>query len=300
MNGMQKVPTSWKTGLQRMAPGVYAYIQAGGLNVSNAGLVVGDDEALVVDALYVRPMTQAFQESIRKATRKPVRKIVCTHHHADHTLGLTWFDKDIPIIAHRYMRERMVETGLDLAHYRGVNPEHAGELKNLKQRFPTIAYEGGMTLRLGKRVVELHHLGHAHSKGDTVVYLPKERVLFTGDICFHFVTPATFDGHISGWIRIAEKILKTFSIERVVPGHGPPGDKGALQETLGYLRLVRREAKKRFEKGMPPMRAAREIPLGRYADWMKPDRVEQAVMKLYNEFKGRGGQGISLHDARGG
>ena len=89
MAGMQKVPTSWKTGLQRMAPGVYAYIQAGGLNVSNAGLVVGDDEALVVDALYVRPMTQAFQESIRKATRKPVRKIACTHHHADHTLGLT-------------------------------------------------------------------------------------------------------------------------------------------------------------------------------------------------------------------
>ena len=70
MNGMQKVPTSWKTGLQRMAPGVYAYIQAGGLNVSNAGLVVGDDEALVVDALYVRPMTQAFQECDPKGDPK--------------------------------------------------------------------------------------------------------------------------------------------------------------------------------------------------------------------------------------
>ena len=107
--------------------GVYAYIQAGGLNVSNAGLIVGDDaSALVIDSLYVRPMTQAFQESIRKATRKPVRKIVCTHHHADHTLGLIWFERDIPVIAHRHMRERMVETGLDLAHYRGVNPEYAG------------------------------------------------------------------------------------------------------------------------------------------------------------------------------
>ena len=129
----------------------------------------------------------------------------------------------------------MVETGLDLAHYRGVNPEHAGELKNLKQRFPTIAYEGGMTLRLGKRVVELHHLGHAHSKGDTVVYLPKERVLFTGDICFHFVTPATFDGHISGWIRIAEKILKTFSIERVRSGARAAGRQGGASGDLGVL-----------------------------------------------------------------
>ena len=139
---MQRAPTSWKTGLQRVARGVYAYIQAGGLNVSNAGLIVGDDEALVVDALYVRPMTQAFQEAIRKATRKPVRKIVCTHHHADHTLGLIWFDKDIPVIAHRYMRERMIETGLDLAHYPGVNPEYANELKRLRQRFPDVTYEG--------------------------------------------------------------------------------------------------------------------------------------------------------------
>ena len=63
---------------------------------------------------------------------------------------------------------------------------------------------------------------------------------------------------------------------------------------------MRREAKKRFEKGVPAKRAAREIPLGVYVEWMKPDRVEQAVMKLYNEFKGRGEQGISLHDARGG
>ncbi|MCE2451351.1 MAG: MBL fold metallo-hydrolase, partial [Nitrospinae bacterium] len=159
----RKIPASWKTGLQRMAPGVYAYIQGGGLNVSNAGLIVGDSEALVIDSLYVRPMTQAFQEAIHKATRKPVRKIVCTHHHADHTLGLAWFDRDILVIAHRYMRERMIETGLDLAHYRGVNPEYAGELKRLKPRFPDVTYEGGMTLRLGKRVVELHHLGHAHS-----------------------------------------------------------------------------------------------------------------------------------------
>ena len=147
-----------------------------------------------------------FQER-SKATRKPVRKIVCTHHHADHTLGLTWFDKDIPVIAHRYMRERMIETGLDLAHYRGVNPEYAGELKRLKPRFPDVTYEGSMTLRLGKRVVELHHLGHAHSKGDTVVYLPEERVLFTGNL--FTTTPAPFDAHIADTMRT---IIKPWSI----------------------------------------------------------------------------------------
>lgn len=296
----RQMPSRWKTGLRRVAPGVYAYVQAGGLNVSNAGLVVGDRDALVVDALYAPSMTRAFQRAIQKATRKPVRRIVCTHHHADHTLGLVRFDRDVPVIAHRRTCERMLETGLDLAHYRSVNPEYADELKGLKQRLPDVVYEGGMTLHLGRRAVELHHLGHAHSAGDTLVWLPKERVLFTGDVCFHLVTPATFDGHVGGWIRIAGKILKTFPVETIVPGHGPPGDARALRETLGYLRLVRREAKKRFEKGTPARHAAREIPLGAYAGWMKPDRVEQAVMKLYNEFRGKGERGISLHAARGG
>ncbi len=296
----QQSPPRWKTGLRRLAPGVYAYVQGGGLNVSNAGLVVGAADALVIDALYVRSMTRAFQCAIARATRKPVGRIVCTHHHADHTLGLAWFEREVPVIAHRHMRERMRETGLDLAHYRSVNPEYAAELRGLRQRLPDVTYERKMTLHLGRRVVELHHLGHAHSKGDTIVYLPAEEILFTGDVCFHLVTPATFDAHVGGWIRIAEKILQTFSIRALVPGHGPPGDADALRATLGYLRLVRREARKRFDAGTPARRAAREIPLGRYAEWMKPDRVEQAVMKLYNEFRGRGEEGISLHDARGG
>lgn len=182
---MRAIPSGWKTGLRRVAPGVFAYVQAGGLNVSNAGLVVGDR-----DALYARSMTQAFQRAIQRATRKQVRRIVCTHHHADHTLGLVWFEGDIPVVAHRRMRERMLETGLDLAHYRNVNPEYADELKGLRQCLPDVVYEGGMTIHLGRRAVELHHPGHAHSAGDTFVWLPKERVLFSGDVCFHLVTPA--------------------------------------------------------------------------------------------------------------
>ncbi len=73
-----------------------------------------------------------------------------------------------------------------------------------------------------------------------------------------------------------------------------------LEEVLGYLSLIRREAKKRFRAGMPAQKAATEIRLGTYAEWMKPDRVEQAVMKLYNEFRGEDEKLISLDDARGG
>jgi len=78
------------------------------------------------------------------------------------------------------------------------------------------------------------------------------------------------------------------------------GDRRALEETLGYLELVRREARRRFRDGVSARRAARDIPLGTYAGWQKPDRIEQAVMKLYNEFRSRAEKGISLHAARGG
>lgn len=296
----RRVKKSWDTGLIDIGKGCYAYIQSGGLNVSNAGLVVGPDSCLVIDTLYVKPMTQAFKRSIRKVTKKPVGQIVCTHHHADHTLGLNWFPRDIPVIAHRYMRERMIETGLDLAHYRRVNPEHKEHLRGLKQHLPTHTYDGSMTLYLGDRRVELHNLGHAHSKGDTMVYLPKEKILYSGDFCFNFVTPATFDAHIGNWIRKARLVLKTFPLKTVVPGHGPVGDRRIIEDMADYLSLVQREARKHYKAGTPAKRAAPEIPLGVYADWMKPDRVEQAVMKLYNEFRGQADKGISLDAAKGG
>ena len=297
---MRKVEKNWQTGLIGVGKGCYGYIQTGGLNISNAGLVVGADSCLVIDTLYVKPMAQAFQRSIRKVTKKPIGQIVYTHHHADHTLGSNFFPKKIPIIAHRHMRERMEETGLDLAHYRRVNPEYVEHLKGLDHRYPTYIYEGAMTLDLGGVETELHHFGHGHSKGDTIVYVPTAGVLYSGDCCFNFVTPATFDADIGNWIRTTQRILKAFNFKTVVPGHGPVGDRRAVEEMLGYLKLVHREAKKRFKQGMTARHAAKDIPLGHYGDWMKPDRVEQAVMKLFNEFKGARNKVISLDAARGG
>ena len=124
----RKIQKTWKTGLTSIGNDCYAYIQTGGLNVSNAGLIVGPDSYLVIDTLFVKPMTEAFKSSILEVTDKPLNSIICTHHHADHTLGLAWFPRDIPVIAHEHMRERMIESGLDLAHFCEGNPEYAVHL----------------------------------------------------------------------------------------------------------------------------------------------------------------------------
>ena len=94
----RKIEKTWKTGLIDIGNDCYAYIQTGGLNVSNAGLVLGPDSYLVIDTLFVKPMTEAFKRSILKVTDKPLNSIICTHHHADHTLGLAWFSRDLSLI----------------------------------------------------------------------------------------------------------------------------------------------------------------------------------------------------------
>ena len=290
----------WKTELREVGDGCFAYVQAGGgLNVSNAGLLVGPDDAVAIDALYVQHMTRAFQRQIRRVTRKPLRRVVSTHHHADHTLGLAWFPPDVSIIAHANQRREMQRAGLDLAHFREVNPEFADELVDVPQRFATTVFERSLTLYLGDRLVQLIHPGHAHSKGDTLIYVPDARVLYTGDVCFNQVTPATFDGNIGNWIRVARRIRK-MDLTTIVPGHGPVGDRGTMDDLLGYFTHVRREAKRRFDHGMTPKRAARDIPLKEYQGWIKPDRVEQTVRKLYQEFRGDPGKPLSLRAARGG
>jgi hypothetical protein len=89
-------------------------------------------------------------------------------------------------------------------------------------------------------------------------------------------------------------------VKTLVPGHGPVGNRQTLKDMLGYLKLVRREARKRFRAGMSARRAAADIRLGEYADWQKPDRLLPTVVKLYQEFRGKPGRGLSLRAARGG
>jgi glyoxylase-like metal-dependent hydrolase (beta-lactamase superfamily II) len=124
----------------------------------------------------------------------------------------------------------------------------------------------------------------AHTVGDATVFLPRERILFAGDIAFHYVTPLAFQGHIGNWIKAATRLL-AFEADVIVPGHGPVGTKKDLAHMRDYLTLVRREARKRFEVGMPAEEAARDVKLGVYASWSDAERVLPNVLRCYQEFR---------------
>ncbi len=295
----RSIPT-WDTAMKEVGDNCFAYVQAtGDLNISNAGLIVGPDRAIAVDALYVRSMTRAFQRAIRHVTDRRVQQIVSTHYHADHTLGLNWFKPDVQIIAHPNNRRATERTPLDLAYLREITPHFADELWDLEHRLPTATFTDSMSLYLGDRRIELLHLGHGHTTGDVLIYVPDAQLLYAGDVCFSYVTPATDDSNVSNWIRILEQIL-AMKVRTIVPGHGPIGNRRSIETLIDYFKLVRREARRRYRSGMSARRAAADIPLGPYAEWVKPDRVETTVAKLYREFRGNVAKRVSPRAAHGG
>lgn len=282
---MASVVRDWKTGLVEVGPKVFAYVQATGESgVSNAGLIVGGDSAMAVDALMLPSMTRRYVQAIRKATRKPIAHLVNTHHHLDHTGGNRFF-KGATIVSHARCREALAPGFPPVPLLQRFMPHFAREFPLLKLSLPTVTFEDRMVIHDGQREIHLWHPGYqAHTVGDAVVHLPKEKILFAGDIAFYYVTPLAFQGHVGNWIKAANRLL-AFDADVIVPGHGPIGTKADLRKMRNYLSLLRREAKKRFDAGMPVEAAARDIKLGVYSRWREAERILPNVMRCYQEFR---------------
>jgi glyoxylase-like metal-dependent hydrolase (beta-lactamase superfamily II) len=282
----RSTPKEWRTGLIEVAPNVFGYVQGSGVTgVSNGGLIVGDEAAIAVDALFVPSMTRKYVRAIRKATKNPVSHLINTHHHIDHIGGNQFFAQS-EIVAHVNCREEMIRVGIPVERVRRFIPQFADEIADIRLTLPETVYAGQMTLYQGERAIELLYMGPAHTPDDTLVYLPKEKVLFAGDVAFHYVVPGPFDCHVSGWIRVADRIAD-MDVDVIVPGHGPIGTKKELREMRDYLALVRREARKSFRAGEPAEEAARNLKVGGYyTQWSTPQRLPIMVQRLYMELEG--------------
>ena len=277
---------SWKPGLQEIAPNVFAYLHSPvGSHICNSGFIVGDEGVMVVDAMMVASMVRPYIEEIRKVTSKPIKYLVNTHHHVDHALG-NQFYLPAEVVSHRGCREALISRGVNVESLSQGWPQYRDDWAQTRLTPASITYEDKMVVHLGDRVIELLHPGPAHTYGDTLVYLPKEKVLFTGDVAFHYLTPLARDGHISNWIRVGNRILKHLDVTTLMPGHGPVTGKEVVSTTLRYLRLIKRTSRSYFQRGASVEEASRGVRLGEYADWDEPERVMVNVERMYQEFRG--------------
>jgi glyoxylase-like metal-dependent hydrolase (beta-lactamase superfamily II) len=207
-----------KVSFDRLSEHAYAYTAEGD---PNTGIVVGDDAVLVIDTQATPVMAQDVIRRIREVTDKPIRYVVLSHYHAVRVLGASAYRPE-HIIASRDTYELIVERG---------EADMKSEIERFPRLFravesvpgltwPTLVFEQRLTLSLGKLAVEIMQLGRGHTKGDTVVWLPQEQILFSGDLVEYGATPYTGDAYLTDWPATLDA-LAALKPEKLVPGRGP-------------------------------------------------------------------------------
>jgi glyoxylase-like metal-dependent hydrolase (beta-lactamase superfamily II) len=283
-------PPTWETELKEVAPDVYAYIQAGGpgrdnASVANAGIVVGDRSVAVIDTLTAPLHAKAFIAAIRRITDKPFSHVFLTHHHPDHINGTQYFD-GAEVLSHPYCRDEIVKAVN--AGGPALWPKRTGWADGTEPRrivAPTATFDGRMTYRFGRTVLELYPMVPAHTYGDIVAWLPQHKVLFVGDIGFFYVAPWCQNAHPSKWIDACDAIGR-MDVQTIVAGHGPLGGKAELADMRDYLALLKNESRRRYDAKMSAGAAAADIRLGKYDNWIGPERIVLDVQRCYDEFAG--------------
>lgn len=291
---------SYTKGLHDLGNSVYAYLQPDGTwGWSNAGLITDGSASLLIDTLYDLKLTREMLDTMRRSIRSAqhIDTVVNTHANGDHCFG-NQLVAGAEIIASRNSAEEMPEQPpqlmaalLQQAPQLGVLGEFiihafgAFDYEGITQTLPTTTFDGSLTIQVGDKLVHLLEVGPAHTRGDTLVHIPSDKTIFTGDILFIGGHPIMWAGPTRNWLNALDLIL-TLDVETIVPGHGPITDKRGVAELKGYFEYVYEETRKRFEAGMEAQEAARDIPLDRYASWTDGERIAVNVLSIYRELSG--------------
>jgi cyclase len=268
--------------ITEVSDGVYAYIQPDGTWwINNTGFLTGPQGVISIDACATRRRTQAYLDAIASVTRAPVRALINTHHHGDHTFGNCLFP-GAAIIAHERARDEAIAFGppRELPFWDGPD---WGEL-TLDP--PFITYADQITVHAGDLRAEVRHVGTAaHTTNDSVVWIPERSVLFCGDLIFNGGTPFVLMGSVAGAIDVLQQVITPLGARTIVPGHGPVFT-GAepIEQTMDYLRFVQQTAAGGQAAGLTPLEAARGADLGQFAQWPDAERIVGNLHRAYAEL----------------
>jgi cyclase len=291
---------SYSRGLQEVGDGLYAYLQPdGSWGWSNAGLVVDGERTLLIDTLFDLELTEQMLRTMRDAVPAAARidTLVNTHANGDHCYG-NQLMRDARIVASERTAAEMTELPPAAMAALVEQAPNMGELgaffldcfgafdfRGIELVLPEETFSGELAMQVGGRALRLIEVGPAHTRGDTLVHVPSERVLFSGDILFSGAHPIAWAGPVSNWIAACDRIL-ALDIDVIVPGHGPLAGLDAVRELKAYFEYLYSEARARYAEGMTALAAARSISLDRWADWGDSERLVVNIANIYGELAG--------------
>ena len=266
--------------LQEVADGIWAYVQPdGSWGLNNTGFLVGSDGVVVIDTCFTERRSRAFLDAVRSVTDRPLRTLVNTHHHGDHTHG-NWLLPESTIIGHTLCREEVIKGG---HASKGVFPGvDWGEIPITP---PFVTFDDHLHVHVDDLEVSLDFMGPAHTTNDVVAWVPDRRLLFAGDLVFNGGTPFVVMGSVRGTIAAVER-LKGYGAETIVPGHGDVCGAEVLDDQLDYLRFVQAVARDAVASGTGALDAARQADLGRFAEWHDPERIVGNLHRAMAEERG--------------
>jgi cyclase len=287
-------------GLQQVGEGLYAYLQPdGGWGWSNAGLIADGESTLLVDTLYDLALTEEMLRAMRDAVPAAARidTLVNTHANGDHCYGNQLVSGarivasertavemgELPPAAMAALVEQAPEMGELGAFF--LRCFGAFDFRGIELALPEDTFSGALEMTVGDLALELIEVGPAHTRGDTLIHAPSERVLFSGDILFAGAHPIAWAGPVSNWIAACERIL-AMDVAVIVPGHGPVSEPAAVAELKAYFEYLYAEAGKCHGEGMTPLQAARSISTERWADWGESERLVVTIGNIYRELSG--------------
>jgi cyclase len=310
--------------LEEIRSGVYAYLQRGSWGFSNAGLITSEGHSLLVDTLYDLRLTQQMLDAMRRISpaARQIDALVNTHANGDHCWG-NQLVGEAKIISSRAAAQEMLELPpqvmtklMGVAHTLSRAPAPARallrllgrlglarlgamaeaadfvvecfgrfEFRGIELRAPTETFEGQLDVRVGDKQVSLIEVGPAHTQGDAIVYVPADRVAFTGDILFIGSHPIAWEGPVSNWIAACDRLL-ALDVDVIVPGHGPLTDKAGVRETRDYWQQLLDVARSGHAAGVSPEAVASELLTRRFADWGEAHRLVVNLDTIYRELSG--------------
>jgi cyclase len=300
----------------KLAEGVFARIVSpDGNAVGNSGIVVLDQSVLVFDTHFTPEAGQALLAAILSITPKPVRYVVNSHWHADHTHGNQIF-RDALLIGSTKARTGVLENDLpslnrtigiaknQLTRLREemeketnktqtkrlldqIKPreDYLRTMSRLQIKAPFVTLDDNLTIQDGQRKVRLLYLGEGHTDGDIVLLLPKQKIAFVGDLFFSKAIPNVEDGNILQWMKTLQEVMK-LDAEKFVPGHGPIGSKNDVELFLEYFNELKSLVQSAVDHGDTMEQATREIQLPvKYSSYWFQNFFPSNVQKMYEELK---------------
>lgn len=267
---------------QEVSDGVFAYVQPdGSWWINNTGFLVGRRGVVSVDACSTEARTRAYLAAIAAVSDQPVRTLVNTHHHGDHTFGNFLF-AGATIVAQERARAALLGWGEPRSAPYWTDVDWG----DIELAPPFLTFRDEVTVWVDDLECHVRHIGTpAHTTNDSVVWLPERRLLFSGDLLFNGGTPFLVQGSLQGALQ-AVASLRELGAETIVPGHGKVGGPEIIDNVERYLRWLSDLAARGHAAGLAPLELARATDLGEFADWLDTERIVGNLHRAYAELDG--------------